>query len=125
MPPPTAPTAPTEPVTAKPQPLSPAPPPAPQPSVAKAPPVVEVYLVQLLAARSRDAAEGAWKRLRDRHRELLGRLSPSVVRADLGHEKGIFYRLRAGPLGNEAAARALCAQLTARKVTCLVIRPQG
>ncbi len=98
--------------------------PPPQPSVATAPPVAAGYVVQLLAARSRDAAQGAWKRLRDRHRELLGPLSPSVVRADLGG-KGVFYRLRAGPLGTEAAARALCAQLTARKVNCLVIRPRG
>ena len=144
LPPPEAPiprpAAPPAPMAAKPQPLSPvakpqpAPPPAPEPSLAKAsppqpsvakvppkpkaPPVAEGYLVQLLAARSRGAAEGEWKRLRDRHRALLGRLSPSVVRADLGHEKGIYYRLRAGPLGNEAAARALCAELKARKVTC-------
>ncbi len=136
VPPPVAPPAPV----AKPEPLTPvakpepAPPPPPEPSVAKAPPpappapkpapVAAGYRVQLLAARSRDAAEGAWKRLRDSHRKLLGPLSPSVVKADLGG-KGVFYRLRAGPLGSEAAARALCAQLTARKVNCLVIRPQG
>ena len=53
---------------------------------------------------------------------FLGNLSLNVVRADLG-PKGIFYRLRAGPLADKATARALCQVLAKKKVGCLVIPP--
>ena len=77
--------------------------------------------VQLAAVRSREQADSEWKRLRRRHGDVLGKLSPSVMKADLG-AKGVFYRLRAGPVRDEANARALCAILADRKVGCLVVR---
>ena len=80
------------------------------------------YSVQLAAVRDESAARGEWRRLRERHAELLGNLSLNVVRADLG-PKGIFYRLRAGPLADKATARALCQVLAKKKVGCLVIPP--
>ena len=80
------------------------------------------YRVQLAAVRSNKDARREWTRLRTRHSGLLGRLGHSVVRADLG-DKGIYYRLRAGPLENKAAARTLCGELTKIKVGCLVVRP--
>ena len=80
------------------------------------------YRVQLAAVRSNKDARREWTRLRTRHSDLLGRLRHSVVRADLG-DKGIYYRLRAGPLENKAAARTLCGKLTKIKVGCLVVRP--
>ncbi len=43
---------------------------------------------------------------------------------DLGPAKGVFYRVRVGPLDDEAAARGLCAQLAERKVGCLVVPPE-
>ena len=46
-----------------------------------------------------------------------------VTKAHLGPGKGIFYRLRAGPIANETAARTLCQQLTKRKIGCLIIKP--
>ncbi|MGB0670916.1 MAG: SPOR domain-containing protein, partial [Rhodospirillales bacterium] len=63
-----------------------------------------------------------WKRLSTANSDLLGGLDLNVVRADLG-AKGVFYRLRAGPLGTSADATALCDALKARKVGCMVIRP--
>ncbi len=80
------------------------------------------YRVQLAALRSNMDARREWTRLSTRHSGLLGRLRHSVVRADLG-DKGIYYRLRAGPLENKAAARTLCGELTKIKVGCLVVRP--
>ena len=80
------------------------------------------YRVQLAALRSNKDARREWTRLSTRHSGLLGRLRHSVVRADLG-DKGIYYRLRAGPLENKAAARTLCGELTKIKVGCLVVRP--
>lgn len=92
-------------------------PPAPAPPVATA-----GYLVQLAAFRKASAADIAWGRLSKSHRDLLGLLAPSVQRVDLGADKGVFYRLRAGPLGDVAAARSLCAKLKARKLDCLVVK---
>ncbi len=80
------------------------------------------YLVQLAAARSNEGAEGEWNRLRGQHAELLGDLKHLVLEADLG-ERGVFYRLRAGPLSDQAAADDLCAALAAKNVACIVVRP--
>ena len=83
------------------------------------------YKVQLAAIRSPQLAQQEWKRLRAKNADLLGRLELSVSRADLGPSKGVFFRLRAGPLPDETAARALCAKLAQRKVGCLVVPPEG
>ena len=134
----------TELKTAAAMPARPAPPPAPpaiktKPKAAAAPPAKPVastpksaapaagpagkgYRVQLAAVRSERDVQREWTRLRTRHSGLLDRLRLSVVRADLG-DKGIYYRLRAGPLENKAAARTLCGKLTKIKVGCLVVRP--
>ncbi len=103
------------------------PPPAPSPPAPKEPAktasTAPAYRVQLAAVRSLKRAQGEWDRLRRKNTDLLGHLALSVVKADLGPTKGMFYRLRAGPLADEAAARALCAELAARKVGCLIVRP--
>ncbi len=83
------------------------------------------FKVQLAALREEDGAMKEWTRLKKRHSDLLGSLEPSVMRADLGANKGVFFRLRAGPLAGEAAAKKLCEQLSERKVGCLVVRPEG
>jgi hypothetical protein len=81
------------------------------------------YLVQLAAARSSQGAREEWQRLRAKHLDLLGRLGLTITKVDLGAGKGIFYRLRAGPLADEGQARSLCRILASRKVGCLVIKP--
>lgn len=86
-------------------------------------PTSDTYRIQLAALRSQDRAEAEWKRLRAAHTDLLGRLGLSIVRVDLGGDKGIFYRLRAGPLADANAAKALCTELSGRNVGCLVVRP--
>ncbi|MCG8509248.1 MAG: SPOR domain-containing protein [Rhodospirillales bacterium] len=83
------------------------------------------YKVQLAAVRERAKVDGEWDRLRRRHSDLLGDLKLSVMRADLGPAKGVFFRLRAGPIADESQAKALCKKLTERKVGCLVVRPEG
>ena len=81
-----------------------------------------VYLVQLAAVMSKEAAEGEWKRLVDEHQGLLGSLRHVVLEADLG-DRGIFYRLRVGPLGDRSEADELCGTLTAQNVPCITITP--
>lgn len=138
-PPPPAPTPKTvasAPVTAPPAPAptaAPAPKPAPAPTqTASTPPpatapattdLSKSYRVQLAAARSEPAIVSEWGRLQSRHKDLLGELSLQVTKVDLGATKGIFYRLRAGPLTSDTAAKALCERLKQRKLGCLVVKP--
>ncbi len=121
---------PRPPRTADPAPPAPAPEPDPAPepmakTPAPAPPMEAkpIFQIQLAALRARERADVEWQRLTKKHGDLLGALQPSVIRADLGGARGVFYRLRAGPLSDEAAARDLCGKLKARRVGCLVVRP--
>ena len=85
--------------------------------------LANTYRVQLAAARSEDAVKSEWDNLRRRHIDLLGELRLQVMKIDLGATKGIFYRLRAGPLADEPTAKALCERLKQRKIGCLVVKP--
>lgn len=65
------------------------------------------------------AARRAWAGLLDRHRDLLGALSPRI---DVIQRNGrSLWRLQAGPL-SEARAREACDALAARGVACIVAR---
>lgn len=98
--------------------------PAPAPSkTEQAPSFTNAYRVQLLAARSQSGAEAEWRRIRSENKDLLGNLALNLTRVDLGKDKGIYYRVRVGPLADEAAAKTLCARLKQRKQGCLVVRP--
>lgn len=80
------------------------------------------FQVQLVSVPTEEAAQSEWKRISGRHQDLFASLTPSVTKADLG-DKGIYYRLRAGPLADKAAADQLCAALAADKVGCIVVKP--
>jgi len=94
----------------------------PSPPAPMSPASPGTVLVQLAAAKSEESALAEWNRVKSKHGELLAKLSPTVVRADLG-ERGVFYRLRAGTLPDRTAAEALCAALTAQGEACLVVKP--
>ena len=99
---------------------------APAPSSASAPAAGDLsksFRVQLAAARSEKAVTSEWSRLQSRNKDLLGPLQLQVTRIDLGSTKGVFYRLRAGPIANEAQAKTLCQRLKQRKLGCLVVKP--
>jgi cell division septation protein DedD len=81
------------------------------------------FRIQIAAARTPDAAEQEWSRLSRQHKDLLGDLDHWVNATDLG-DKGIFHRLRAGPVKDRAAAEDLCNQLKQRNVGCLIVRPE-
>ncbi len=79
-----------------------------------------VYRVQLASFRARDVAEGAWVRSVARVPDLLEGLQPDILQVDLG-DRGIYYRLRAGPLPALQDADQLCTALKARGLDCLVV----
>jgi cell division septation protein DedD len=80
------------------------------------------YRIQLAALRTSEDATREWDKMRRAHMDLLGSLTLNVVRADLG-DRGTFYRIQAGPLADEQAAKDLCRRLAEKKVGCLVVRP--
>ena len=80
------------------------------------------YRLQLAALRSEDAARKQWGKLKQAHKDLLGQLAGTWPRADLG-ERGVFYRLQAGPIADGAAAERLCGELKRRNVGCVLVRP--
>jgi cell division septation protein DedD len=80
------------------------------------------WRIQLGAARDEARAKAAAQRVQKANKDLLGPLSTDIVRADLG-AKGVFYRMRMGPLADRAAADDLCRKLKARKVGCIVVKP--
>lgn len=77
--------------------------------------------VRLGSLRSPDAAREEWQRLKHDNPDLLGRLTAVAVRTDLG-DKGIYYRIEAGPLRDTAAAEKLCGELKQRNFGCLLAR---
>jgi len=80
------------------------------------------WRLQLASLKSEDAVEKSWGELQRKHPDVLGALRFDVVRVDLGADKGIYYRLMAGPLPSREEANARCEQLKAQKVACLVAR---
>lgn len=81
------------------------------------------WRVQLGSVRSSNEAQHEWARLQKQHLDLLGGLTLSVQRADLGGAKGVFYRIQGGPLPDREVADALCGRLKAVRVGCLAVKP--
>lgn len=79
------------------------------------------YRVQLGSSKLKDRAEAEAKRLNKLYASILGDAKVAAVRADLG-ERGVYYRLWAGPFAERGAADALCDKLKARKQGCLTIK---
>jgi hypothetical protein len=80
------------------------------------------YRLQLGAVRTEDAAKQEWLRLQRAQSDLLGKLSLTATRVDLG-DKGIFYRIQAGPIADGAEAAQSCATLKSRNVGCILVKP--
>ena len=74
--------------------------------------------VHLASYRSKKQAERGWSQLRRAHRNLLGKLKPEITKTNLGPGKGIFYRLKVGPVADKAAAASLCRKLKKRRQYC-------
>ena len=82
------------------------------------------YAVQLGSYRSPEQAAKGWMQLQANANDLLGSLDPVFTKADLGAEKGIFYRLRTQP-NAKASAKQLCGELSKRGIDCLVVKSEA
>lgn len=91
-----------------------------QEAIAVSQPVTSRYRIQLGAYRTEKIAVDDWKRLQKKYVTELASLHYYIERKDLG-EKGIFYRLQAGPLESAASARLACKQLVEQKQGCFFV----
>ena len=72
--------------------------------------------LQLGSVRSEDMARQEWERIKRTNSDLLGGLSATPIRADLG-DKGVFYRIQIGPI---ADADRICGELKRRNIGCVI-----
>jgi cell division septation protein DedD len=79
------------------------------------------YRLQLGALKTEEAAKAEWLKLQRQNSDVLGKLSLSVSRVDLG-AKGTYYRIQAGPIADEAKAAQGCAALKSRKIACILVK---
>lgn len=92
------------------------------PTVKPKAPLKSGYLLQLLSSRSETAVKASWLKIKAKHADVIKSIPGKVIKADLGSDKGIYYRLRLGPVATGDAAKSLCSQLKKRKVGCYIVR---
>ena len=123
VPPPAAAPAP---VAADPQPVAAIP---PQPQVAAAAPAPAPakptkFVVQVGSKQNQTEALATFADMQQKYPTLLASYRPMVQKADLG-SKGVWYRLRIGPIVDKTAATKLCGQLKSQgHPDCLVMAAQ-
>ncbi len=95
---------------------------APRPAAARAGPAhASGMRLQLGAMRSENEARGQWEQLKRKNPDLLGNLSGTAIRADLG-DKGTYYRIQTGPVTDAASAERICSELRQRHLACMAVR---
>ena len=83
--------------------------------------VATIYTVQIASYRSEQEASAGWQTLSAQEGDLLSKLPHAVAKADLGADKGVFYRLQAGSFSDRNAANALYSNLQDRSLDCMVV----
>ena len=115
-----------QPVAADPQPVAAIP---PQPQVAAADPAPAPakptkFVVQVGSKQNQTEALATFADMQQKYPSLLASYRPMVQKADLG-TKGVWYRLRIGPIVDKTAATKLCGQLKSQgHPDCLVMAAQ-
>jgi len=89
---------------------------AEKPAAAAGPPMK----IQLASLRTPDEARDEWQRVKHDNSDLLGRFTAVAVRADLG-DRGVWYRVEVGPVGDKASALKLCKALKERDLGCQLV----
>ncbi len=78
------------------------------------------YVVQVGSKKNQTEALASFADMQQKYPALIGSYRPMVQKADLG-SKGVWYRLRIGPIADKSAAAKLCSQLKAQGLPdCLV-----
>jgi cell division septation protein DedD len=102
-------------------------PPKPKVAAADAAPVPakpSQYVVQVGSKQNQTEALATFADMQQKYPTLLASYRPMVQKADLG-AKGVWYRLRIGPIVDKSAATKLCGQLKSQgHPDCLVMAAQ-
>ncbi|MDQ0327062.1 cell division protein FtsN [Rhodopseudomonas julia] len=77
------------------------------------------WAVQVSSQRSEEQARSSYSNLQRRFPSLLGGQEAMILQADLG-DKGIYYRVRVGPMASREAAISLCENLQSAGGSCFV-----
>jgi type VI secretion system protein VasI len=81
------------------------------------------YVIQVGSKRTQEEVLAAFADMQRHYLSLLSGYRPMVQKADLG-TRGIWYRMRIGPISDQDTAKRLCAQLMSRGLRdCLVTMP--
>ncbi len=78
------------------------------------------FIVHLSSMRSQSSAHRQWEELQRTYPRYLRKLKISVQKVDLG-ERGVFYRVLAGPFPDKRTAQQVCSGLMAQKQYCTII----
>jgi hypothetical protein len=98
--------------------------PAAAPAEAAAPAKPSQYVVQVGSKQNQTEALATFADMQQKYPTLLASYRPMVQKADLG-SKGVWYRLRIGPIGDKSTASKLCTQLKSQGLPdCLVVAAQ-
>jgi hypothetical protein len=89
--------------------------------IATAGPIAKSYTVQLSSVPTAAGAEQERRKLAARLPTLLKAADVTISAAEVPG-RGTFYRLQTGSFSSLAAARKACADFTAQRQRCLVIR---
>jgi cell division protein FtsN len=82
------------------------------------------YVVQVGSKQNQTEALATFADMQQKYPTLLASYRPMVQKADLG-SKGVWYRLRIGPIVDKSAASKLCGQLKSQgHPDCLVMAAQ-
>jgi cytoskeletal protein RodZ len=79
------------------------------------------WRIQIASVKSEDIAKSTWARVSTANGDVLASLKMQPIRVDLG-EKGVWYRVQAGPL-DEKQAQSVCGTLRTRKSDCVTVPP--
>ena len=79
------------------------------------------WRIQIASVKTEDIAKSTWARLQAAHGDVLANLRMQPMRVDLG-DKGVWYRVQAGPL-DEKQAQHVCGALRSRRADCVVVPP--
>lgn len=80
------------------------------------------FRIQIGAMRTEEEARQVWESVRRKHGDVVAGKTMSISRVELG-ERGVFFRVYAGPLADRDAARDACAKLVRAGSGCLVVPP--
>jgi len=74
--------------------------------------------IHLASYRSKKQAESGWKSILNANLKQLRGLKPFISKINLGRKKGIYYRLKVGPLKSASEAKRYCKDLKKRRQYC-------